>query len=94
MFDSRILDSGEIEFIGRLDASQVEKANSILQQITSSKTISFKGLEYISSAGLGILLSNQKRLNTLGYGLKLTNLNKHIRDIFNLTGFDKIFNIE
>lgn len=94
MFDSKILENGEIEFFGRLDASQVEKANIVLQQITSSKTISFKGLEYISSAGLGILLSNQKRLIAQGFSLKLINLNKHIADIFSLTGFDKIFKIE
>jgi anti-anti-sigma factor len=94
MFDSRLSDNGEIEFIGRLDASQVEKANVVLQQLTTSKTINFKDLEYISSAGLGILLSTQKRLVTLGHGLKLTNLNKHIRDVFSLTGFDKIFNID
>ena len=94
MFDSKIMENGEIVFYGRLDASHVEKANSVLQPITTSRTINFKELEYISSAGLGVLLSNQKRLLSLGYGLKLINLNKHIRDIFMLTGFDKIFNIE
>ena len=94
MFDSRVRENGEIEFLGRLDASQVEKANSALQQLTTSSTIDFSGLEYISSAGLGILLSNQKRLNSQGFGLKLVNLNKHIRDIFLMTGFDKIFKIE
>ena len=94
MFDSKLMANGEIEFYGRLDASQVERANNILQQVTTSKTINFKELEYISSAGLGVLLSNQKRLLALGYGLKLINLNKHIRDIFTLTGFDRIFTIE
>ncbi|HTK82044.1 MAG TPA: STAS domain-containing protein [Bacteroidota bacterium] len=94
MFDSRVRENGDIEFTGRLDASQVEKASSALQQLTTSSTIDFSGLEYISSAGLGILLSNQKRLNSQGFGLKLINLNKHIRDIFLMTGFDKIFKIE
>ncbi len=94
MFESKVLENEEIAFIGRLDASQVEKASLILQELSTSRTINFKDLDYISSAGLGILLSNQKRLNSLGFGLKLVNLNKHIRDIFTFTGFDRIFTIE
>ncbi len=94
MFDARVLESGEILFTGRLDASQVEKADKFLEQVVTSQTISFKELEYISSAGLGILLKNQKRLGALGHALKLVNLNKHIRDVFTFTGFDKIFRVE
>ena len=94
MFSAKILENDEIFFSGRLDASQVEKANKVLDQVNSSKTLNFQELEYISSAGLGILLSHQKRLNALGYTLKLANLNKHIKDVFMFTGFDKIFTIE
>ncbi len=94
MFDGRILDSGEIAFSGRLDASQTQIADKILQQVVTSKSVDFKDLEYISSAGLGVLLSHQKRLTALGHSLKLTNLNKHIREVFMFTGFDKIFIIE
>ena len=94
MFDAKIVESGEVMFSGRLDASQVEKADKFLEQIVTSQTINFKDLEYISSAGLGILLKNQKRLNAQGHALKLTNLNKHIRDIFTFTGFDRIFSVE
>jgi anti-sigma B factor antagonist len=93
MFDTRTLDSGEIAFIGRLDASQTEKATAILSTITKSVTVDCKELEYISSAGLGALLATQQRLKASGNGLKLINLNKHIRDIFMFTGFEKIFEI-
>ncbi len=91
MFEAKILDSGEVYFSGRLDASQTEKADKVLQEVTASRTINLKDLEYISSAGLGVLLANQKRLKTAGHGLTLINMNKHIRDIFTLTGFDRIF---
>ena len=93
MFDTRTLDSGEIAFIGRLDASQTDKATAVLATITKSVTLDCKELEYISSAGLGALLATQQRLKATGNGLKLTNLNKHIRDIFMFTGFEKIFEI-
>lgn len=94
MFEWKILEKEEIAFIGRLDPSQVEKANLILREVSSSQTINLKDLDYISSAGLSILLANQKRLNALGFGLKLINLNKHIRDIFMFTGLDRTFTIE
>jgi len=94
MFDARILESGEILLSGRLDASQTERAGEILSKITTSSTVNFRDLEYISSAGLGILLMTQQRLKNAGCALKLTNLNKHIQDIFLYTGFDKIFEIE
>lgn len=91
MFDTRILDSGVIELVGRLDASQTEKANVTLAQITTSRTLDCRELEYISSAGLGVLLATQQRLKASGNSLTLINLNKHIRDIFMFTGFEKIF---
>jgi anti-anti-sigma factor len=51
------------------------------------------GLEYISSAGLGILLKTQKRLVADGGGLKIINVNNHIHDVFRYSGFHTIFDI-
>jgi len=51
-------------------------------------------LDYISSAGLGILLAAQKALTEKGDGLVLIHLQSHIRDIFQMSGFDQIFKIE
>ena len=93
MFSSEQLENGEIRFIGRLDASQTEKAERILKGIVETKILDFKDLDYISSAGLGILLASQKRLKASGNGLILSNLNKHIKDVFMFTGFDKLFEI-
>jgi anti-sigma B factor antagonist len=52
------------------------------------------GLDYISSAGLGVLLKTQKRLMAVGGQLRLTRVNRHIRDIFQYSGFDKILEIQ
>lgn len=94
MFDVRISETGEVLLSGRFDASQVEKAKAVFNTITQSSIVNFKDLEYISSAGLGVLLLTQKRLNESGYSLKLKNMNKHIEDIFRYAGFDTIFEIE
>ena len=94
MFNAKILDTGEISFTGRLDASQVDAAEKVLEEVTTSRTINLKELEYISSAGLGILLAHQKRLKETGHAMRLVNLNKHVKDIFILTGFNLVFEIE
>jgi anti-sigma B factor antagonist len=62
--------------------------------VDSSSTLDFAQLEYISSAGLGILLKTQKRLVEKGAGLKIINVNNHIHDVFRYSGFHSIFEIE
>ncbi len=94
MFDIRINENGEIALTGRFDASKIENARAIFDQIEKSSVVDFKDLEYISSAGLSVLLVTQKRLSESGDGLKLKNLNKHIRDVFRYAGFDMVFAIE
>ncbi|HAL56931.1 MAG TPA: anti-sigma factor antagonist [Bacteroidetes bacterium] len=94
MFDIRIAEDNKVILTGRLDASQVDKARAELDKVKLSAVVDFKDLEYISSAGLGILFAAQKRLKDGGQGLKLVNLNNHIRDVFRYARFDTIFEIE
>ncbi|MBN2071731.1 MAG: STAS domain-containing protein [Candidatus Krumholzibacteriota bacterium] len=94
MFDIRKDENGIIKFQGKLDASKVEKARAVLDAVTGSASIDFGELDYISSAGLGILLATQRRLMKSDDRLKLLNLNQHIRNIFKIAGFDLIFDIE
>jgi anti-anti-sigma factor len=93
MFDIKT-DGGEIKLLGRFDATQVERAREIFGTISSSSVVDFSRLDYISSAGLGVLLGAQKRLAESGRGLKLIRMNHHIREIFRIAGFDRIFEIE
>ena len=93
MFDIRLADDGRILLSGRLDASQVESARTVLGAVKESCTLDFSELEYISSLGLGVLLEAQKRLTEAGHGFVVTNLSVHIADLFKLAGFDLIFEI-
>ena len=65
-----------------------------MDEIAASSTLDFAALEYISSAGLGILLKTQKRLVESGAALKIVNVNNHIHDVFRYSGFHAIFDIE
>ena len=93
MFEIRLSDEGEVVMSGRLDAAQCDKALQFLDSAPAARVVDLAALEYISSAGLGVLLKTQKRLMAGGQGLRLVNANKHIRDIFKYAGFDRIFEI-
>jgi len=94
MFEIDIQENSSINLSGRFDAIQVPKASEVFNNIQETTLVNFENLEYISSAGLGVLLKTQKRLSNKGHKLKLKNLNNHIREIFRYAGFDMIFEIE
>jgi anti-sigma B factor antagonist len=94
MFEVSRAPSGEIVLKGRLDAAQCERALEFFDAVPDPHVVDFAGLEYISSAGLGVLLKTQKRVMPSGRGLRLINVSRHIGDIFRYAGFDKIFQIE
>jgi anti-sigma B factor antagonist len=93
MFEIRLTDSGDVVMAGRLDAAQCDKALKFLDGVAEPRVVDLGGLEYISSAGLGVLLKTQKRVMASGKGLKLVNVNRHIQDIFRYAGFDRIFEV-
>ena len=94
MLEIGVGEQGEIVVKGRLDAAQTEKAEAFLDTVSGSAVLDFAGLDYVSSAGLGVLLKTQKRLMEAGGGIKLINVNPHIHNIFRYSGFDHIFEIE
>ena len=81
---------------GRLDtttAPQLEEA--IASAITGVTTLifDFSTLDYISSAGLRVLLSVQKQMNKQGE-MKIMNVNETVMEVFEVTGFNDILTIE
>ena len=93
MFEIKFGDENDILLDGRLDAAQAVKAQTFLDQVDGACVLDLSNLEYVSSAGLGVLLKTHKRLMGAGSGLKLINVNHHIHDIFRYSGFDKLFEI-
>jgi anti-sigma B factor antagonist len=85
---------GRVVISGRLDASQAVAAQAFLDRTSGTVTLDCGGLEYISSAGLGVLLKTQKRLLAASGGLKLIGVNRHLQDIFKFSGFDQILDID
>ena len=85
-----------LEITGRLDtitAPALDKTiNENLGEI-KSLILDFKKLEYISSAGLRVLLSTQKKLQQNGT-MKIKNVREEVMEVFEITGFIDILTIE
>ncbi len=79
--------------VGRLDATHCDTALSFLNGLPDPRVIDLARLEYISSAGLRVLLMTQKRAMGSGAGLKLINVRPHIHEVFRYTGFDRIIDM-
>lgn len=85
-----------IEIAGRLDtitAPALDKTINEDIEETKNLVLNLKGMEYISSAGLRVLLSAQKKMQKIG-SMKLTNVCDAVMDIFEMTGFADILVIE
>ena len=86
----------EIELTGRLDTSTAPVLDkTILDEVSENANLilDLKELEYISSAGLRVLLSAQKRMHKRG-SMKLRNVCEEVMDVFEMTGFADILEIE
>ena len=86
----------EISLEGRLDTMTAPELEAELNQSlgsVDSLTLDFSKLEYISSAGLRVLLSAHKAMSSKG-GMKVTKLNEIVQEVFEVTGFADILNIE
>jgi anti-sigma B factor antagonist len=94
MFSVTLKDNQEIILSGRFDASQVDSAYAVFDRVTTTCRVNFSDLEYISSAGLGVLLKTQKRLSETGNRLILTKMPKLVRDVFRIARFDLVFTIQ
>lgn len=82
-----------VRFSGRLDASQAAAADEALARAVADTQVDFSELDYIASAGIGCLLAALKRLRKSGASLRLVGLNAQIRELFELAGFDTVFEI-
>lgn len=81
---------------GRLDTATAPELEQALQESMADANelvVDLEGLEYMSSAGLRILLASHKAMSAKR-GMKVINVNDIIAEIFEITGFSDILDIE
>ena len=86
----------QLKISGRLDTSTAPELETTIDACISGVEeliIDFEGLEYVSSAGLRVILKTQKVMNKQG-SMKIINVNDTIMEVFDITGFADVLTIE
>jgi len=81
---------------GRLDTTTAPSLETALRESfegVKELVLDFKGLEYVSSAGLRVLLAAQKHMNEQGT-MEVINVSSEINEVFEITGFTDILTIK
>ena len=81
---------------GRLETTTAPELEAVIKSDTDGVTeliFDFSELDYISSAGLRVLLMAQKKMSAQG-SMKVTNANEIVNEVFDITGFSDILTIE
>ena len=81
-----------IEIVGRLDTITAPALDKTINEDigdTKNLVLDVKGMEYISSAGLRVLLSAQKKMQKIG-SMKVVNVCEEVMEVFEMTGFADI----
>ena len=86
-----------VDFTGKLDTNTSPDAEKHLNKLTNEGAmkilINLEKLDYISSAGLRVLLFTNKQLQNTSGLLRICNLNEVVQEIFDISGFSSIFNV-
>ena len=86
----------DVAVSGRLDTTTAPELDAALREAlpgVKELVLDFSALDYISSAGLRVLLSAQKTMSKQG-SMKLTGVNESVMEVFEITGFSDILTIE
>ena len=83
-----------VALVGSLDSNTSPQAQQALDAVFAGGgrklVVDFSGLDYISSAGLRVLLGAAKKLSGAGSALRLFGLNETVREVFQISGFSTI----
>ncbi len=94
MLELRIEAGGLVKVQGRLDAAESDRALATLEKLAGPLTLDCSQLEYISSAGISVVMQTWKRLNGQGSSLRMTGMTPRVRNVFAYAGLDKVLDIQ
>lgn len=94
MFEIKVEPQGMIRLSGRLDAAAAERAHQNLGTLEGAVTFDCADLDYISSAGIGVLIETYKRLHAAGHAVRFVHMLPRVRSIFEYAGLDRVLNID
>jgi len=94
VLELRVESGGVVRIQGRLDAAESDAALATLEKLPGPMTLDCTQLEYISSAGISVIMQTWKRLNGQGSSLRMTGMTPRVRNVFAYAGLDKVLDIQ
>jgi anti-sigma B factor antagonist len=94
VLELRVEEGGVVRLAGRLDAAESDRTLAALEKIPGPMTMECSQLEYISSAGISVIMQTWKRLNGQGSSLRLVGLTPRVRNVFGFAGLDKVLDLQ
>ena len=85
---------GTVRLVGRLDAAEADQATTAFAALEGPVVADCSELEYISSAGISVLMVTYKRLHQKGHTLKLQSLQPRVRNVFVYSGLAPMLGID
>ena len=85
---------GTVRLIGRLDGAEADRAMASFDALEGSIVADCSELDYISSAGIGVILATLQRLNKQGHTLRLHPIQPRVRNVFKYAGLAQMLGIE
>lgn len=86
-----------LKFKGRLDASSVKdirgKVKSLTKENCSNFVFDLDDISFIDSSGIGILVASLRSVNKVNGDIKVSNVNDHVRSIFEITRLHRLYEI-
>ena len=87
-----------VKIIGELDTiattEQADELQKVVDMADKALTVDCSQLEYVSSAGLRFFMRLKRETEAKGGSVRITHLNEDVADIFRMSGFENIFDIE
>ena len=90
--ETRVKMSGELDIVAT--TNQVDELSKVLAVADQALEIDCSEMEYISSAGLRFFMQLKRESEAKGGSIRLTHLNEDVADIFRMSGFKNIFQID
>ena len=87
-----------VKIMGELDSiattEQADELQKVVDKADKALTVDCSELEYVSSAGLRFFMRLKRETEAKGGSIRITHLNEDVADIFRISGFENIFEIE
>ena len=90
--ETRVAISGEMNVVATTE--QASELNQIIALADKALEVDCSGLEYISSAGLRFFMQLKHESMAKGGSVRITHLNEDVADIFRMSGFENIFEVD